>query len=569
MTPVAEVQTNPNPAPESRSVAGGAAAATSSAEPTTRAKPLYFQDTFTDFAFLVTLSKQAFKGSEIGECYSAAAQIREGDVQSWRDAWSTLAGKVEALARSTEAKGHRVSARQSYLRAVTYYRNVLMGGLRASDPGYRATLEKSRVLFKRFAALSEPPIEVVEIPYEGTLLPAYFLRPDASGEKRPTIIIGDNASEELYYWVGPPALERGYNALLVDLPGVGLNSFNGLPFRFDTEVPVKAVIDYLRGRSDVDPSRIAVYGGGEGGGYMVARAAAHEHRIAACVADPLVFDMEPIAPLIFKHVIPCSDSGEETLASNAGTVIRMIWGLADPEIIKKMKVDTCGITCPTLALNDSKDYPELLQQARTAASTIANKNATVRVFTPEDGSNYRQVDNFGLKHRTMFDWLDEVLNVCGDAPLERGKNRSDSPTPLRALIDAGLKHDFDAALELFAEDCIAVLEPDMETGRGKKACLGMLTRGALAFDRSMPLEIVFDAATPTWGVFEFINQGTVAPGVVDFAANSTWKFPAHPSTLVGRKYRVPVCMVYQIDARGHISSFHEYTDVASLMKSIK
>jgi pimeloyl-ACP methyl ester carboxylesterase len=568
MTPVTEVKTNPNPAPESRSVAGGAAAATASAKPTTRAKPLYFRDPFTDLGFLVTLSKHAFGGSEIGECYSAAAQIREGDVQSWRDAWSTLAEKVEALARSAEAKGHRVSARQSYLRAVTYWRNVLWGA-RASDPRYRATLEKSRVLFKRFAALSEPPIEVVEIRYEGTVLPAYFLRPDASGKRRPTIIIGDNASEELYYWVGPPALERGYNALLVDLPGVGLNSLNGLPFRFDTEVPVKAVIDYLCARSDVDPSRIAVYGGGEGGGYIVTRAAAHEHRIAACVADPLVFDMEPIAPLIFKHVIPGSDSGKETLASNAGTVIRLIWGLTDPEAIKKMKVDMRGITCPTLGLNDSHDYPELLQQARTAASTIANKNATVRVFTPEDGSNYRQIDNFGLKHRTMFDWLDEVLNVGGDARLEREKNRSDSPTPLRALIDAGLKHDFGAAMELFAEDCIAVLEPDMEIGRGKNDCLGLLTRGARAFDKSMPIDIVFDAATPAWGVFEFINQGTVAPGVVDFAAHSTWKFPADPSTLVGRKYRVPVCIAYQIDANGHISSLHEYTDVSSLMKSIK
>jgi len=34
----------------------------------------------------------------------------------------------------------------------------------------------------------------------------------------------------------------------------------------------------------------------------------------------------------------------------------------------------------------------------------------VHAFTPEDGSSYRQIDNFGLKHRTMFDWLDDVLN---------------------------------------------------------------------------------------------------------------------------------------------------------------
>ncbi len=244
----------------------------------------------------------------------------EGDVESWRDAWNTLAEKVEKIAKTAESRGHRVSARDSYLRAVTYYRNVAWAWP-ASDPRYAAMIEKSRALFEKFAALSDPPIEVVQIPYENTVLPGYFLRPDASGQKRPTIIIGDNASEELYYWVGPPALERGYNALLVDLPGVGLNSFNGIMSRPDTEVPVKAVIDYLSARSDVDTSRIAAYGGGEGGGYMMTRAAAHEHRIAACVVDPLVSDMEPIAALFLEHVLPGSED-KETLASNATQLFR-------------------------------------------------------------------------------------------------------------------------------------------------------------------------------------------------------------------------------------------------------
>jgi pimeloyl-ACP methyl ester carboxylesterase len=377
-------------------------------------KNFYFKDPFTDTAFLHTLALHGFKGSEIGECYSVAAQIQEEDVESWRDAWNALAESVEGIARSAERKGHRVSARESYLRAVTYYRNVAWS-VRVSDPYYRATVAKARMLFQQFAALSDPPIEVVAIPYEGTVLPGYFLRPDASGEKRPTIIIGDNASEELYYWVGPPALERGYNALLVDLPGIGLNSFNGIPFRPDTEVPVKAVIDYLCARDDVDISRIAAYGGGEGGGYIMTRAAAHEHRIAACVVDPLVSDMEPIAPLFFEHVLPGS-ADKETLAANAGTLIPLIWGLASPEAIEKMKVDTRNITCPILCLNDSHDYPELLQQARDAVASVANKVTDLHMFTPEDGSYYRQLDNFGLKHRVMFDWLDEVFKQ-GDMPV--------------------------------------------------------------------------------------------------------------------------------------------------------
>jgi len=77
-----------------------------------------------DLDFVLTLATHGFKGSEIGECYFAAAQIREGGVESWREAWSTLGEKVEKIANNAEAQGHRVSARESYLRAVTYYRNV-------------------------------------------------------------------------------------------------------------------------------------------------------------------------------------------------------------------------------------------------------------------------------------------------------------------------------------------------------------------------------------------------------------------------------------------------------------
>jgi ketosteroid isomerase-like protein/pimeloyl-ACP methyl ester carboxylesterase len=535
----------PTAAPKSGNVQLGPAAA-----PASTKRPLYFQDPFTDLAFLFTLSKQAFKGSEIGECYSAAAQIREGDVQSWREAWSTLAEKVEALARSAEAKGHRVSARQSYLRAVTYYRNVLWG-FRASDPGYRATLEKSRVLFKRFAALSEPPIEFVEIPYEGTVLPGYFLRPDASGKKRPTVIIGDNASEELYYWIGPPALERGYNALLVDLPGIGLNSFNGLPFRFDSEVPVKAVIDYLCARSDVDPSRIAAYGGGEGGGYIVTRAAAHEHRIAACVADPLVFDMEPIAPLIFKHVLPGSDSGKETLASNAGTVIPLIWGLTDPETIKKMKVDTRAISCPTLALNDSHDYPELLQQARAAAASIADKNTAVRVFTAEDGSNYRQVDNFGLKHRTMFDWLDDVLNVSGDARL---------CDLVQAFTAAFTSDDVESFYKLIAPEAEWVIMATGETFRGLDQIKQLTVRSVAARTHGGGLGIkptnIFTNADGSELCWEYMHTGVV-----------TEKWPASSQRPApGTKFELPIILVGEI-REGKIIKMREYFDLLTLTEA--
>lgn len=90
----------------------------------------------------------------------------------------------------------------------------------------------------------------------------------------------------------------------------------------------------------------------------------------------------------------------------------------------------------------------------------------------------------------------------------------------------------------------------------------------MAFNRTLPYKITFDAATPEWGVFEFVNEGTVASGIVDFAAHSEWQFPMDPDALVGRRYAVPVCAVYHINAEGKLDRIHEYTDAASLMQSI-
>ena len=186
-------------------------------------KKLYFDDVFADIMLVHTLNHATFKGAEIGECLAAASKVAEGDAESWRRAWQEQGEKAERAARQADDHGHGVSAREAYLRAVTYYYHACLAIL-VDDPAYRAGVEHYRSLFQRFAALSTPAIEVVGIPYQSARLPAYFLRPGAGGEAHPTLIIGDNTSEELYYWVGPPGVERGYNVLLVDLPGMGLNT---------------------------------------------------------------------------------------------------------------------------------------------------------------------------------------------------------------------------------------------------------------------------------------------------------------------------------------------------------
>jgi hypothetical protein len=68
------------------------------------------------------------------------------------------------------------------------------------------------------------------------------------------------------------------------------------------------------------------------------------------------------------------------------------------------------IQCPLLCLNDPSDDQELSQQAAAAVEAAPNPASRHQVFVPEDGTLlYCQLDNFSLKHRVMFDWLDEVL----------------------------------------------------------------------------------------------------------------------------------------------------------------
>jgi hypothetical protein len=68
------------------------------------------------------------------------------------------------------------------------------------------------------------------------------------------------------------------------------------------------------------------------------------------------------------------------------------------------------IQCPLLCLNDPTDNEELRRQAAAAVEAAPNPASRHQVFAPDDGTVlYRQLDNFSLKHRVMFDWLDDVL----------------------------------------------------------------------------------------------------------------------------------------------------------------
>ena len=177
-----------------------------------------------DFFLQWALGAQTHGASEVGECFYAASMIRDGDPVSWIRSWDELAGRVEARGRASLDAGHRVSARESLMRAYSYYRAplALMSPLREPDR-FKAQYARAQTCFREACRLFDPPIEPVSIPFEGRSLPGYVLKPTDGGARKTLIMIGggDTFCEDLYGFIGPAGLKRGYNVLLVDLPQRG------------------------------------------------------------------------------------------------------------------------------------------------------------------------------------------------------------------------------------------------------------------------------------------------------------------------------------------------------------
>ena len=142
-------------------------------------------------------------------------KIPDGDEEAWCREWGALADRVRGIGLAALAAGHRVSARDALLRASNYYRTADF--YRRSDPDNDATSARlarlSRETFAAAVELLDVPARPVAIPYEGTTLPGYLFRADASGTALPTLVYHgglDSTLEESYLAVAPGALECGY-----------------------------------------------------------------------------------------------------------------------------------------------------------------------------------------------------------------------------------------------------------------------------------------------------------------------------------------------------------------------
>ena len=219
-----------------------------------------------------------------GVIYSDFIEVTRGIErwEQWCAGWSARAEVHERLGEAALAAGHRLSAGEHLSRAGVYYHFAKF--LFVDQPQeMRAAHLKAVMCRSRALSLIDPPGERVEIPYDGRTLAGILRRP--KGVARPPCVVMamglDSAKEEMDAYERV-FLARGLATLAFDGPGQGEAEYH-FPIRGDYEMPVKAVVDWLERRADVNALRLGLWGVSLGG-YYAPRAAAFEKRIKAVIA---------------------------------------------------------------------------------------------------------------------------------------------------------------------------------------------------------------------------------------------------------------------------------------------
>ena len=336
------------------------------------------------------------------EVLSAAQQP---DPLRWYGAWRDQGEALAARAGEAEQRGRALTASASWLRA-TIYVQWSVAFLPVGDPRREAGQRRAVDLYARHARTSDPPIERVEVPYEGSSFPAWLIRPCADGRAPAVIYLpGWDSTKEQGSGIAAALKERGIATLLCDGPGIGEAVGRGMVNRHDYEVPGSAAFDWLAEARGVDAGRIGVVGSSLGG-YRAARFAAFEPRLAATVVWGAIWDFgavwrrqieRPGSSLPTNHDHALHVTASETL--DEVTAKLAPWTLTD--IADR-------ITSPLLILHGAADSQIPVEDAQRLYAVAASRDKTLRVFErDESGSAHCQNDNRVLAHEEIGDWLAE------------------------------------------------------------------------------------------------------------------------------------------------------------------
>jgi 2,6-dihydroxypseudooxynicotine hydrolase len=316
--------------------------------------------------------------------------------EDWCQAWNARAAVHEALGDEALKAGFKLSAGEHYTRAALCYhfgKFLFVNDLVQMKQAHgKAVACRNRAL-----PLLDPPGERVAIPYEGKHLYGNLRKP--RGAAKPPVVVMcmglDSAKEEMDDYERR-FLRRGMATLAFDGPGQGEAEYD-FAICPEYEKPVKAVIDFVETRQDLDAGRVGIWGVSFGG-YYAPRAAAFDKRIKACVAlsgayqRSASFEGRPVMNVEAFRVRSKSANLEE-----AGKVALRV----------SLKGIAKNITCPIYIVAGTKDRLTPVD----AAQQLAAKVSGPCVLSIVEGGNH-VVNNYWYRYRDQTaDWMAAQLGA--------------------------------------------------------------------------------------------------------------------------------------------------------------
>lgn len=331
-----------------------------------------------------------------------AHRLKPFDLDSWITEFTRVAEKNEQLAEKFAAAGHKVSANEYYLRASNFYREACWPQP-VTEPRMLPTFKKMRETFDKAWQLGRPPFERVQFTFDGHTLDGYFRKPNGpAGKKFPAMIAfqgADTMAEATIQGVGSTYVARGMAFFVADFPGQGgALRLKDLHLPPDTDRIVKAVIDYLETRADVDATRIGMLGISMGG-YGTPRAASGEKRIKVAVMMSGSYNLQQD---LFDYFPPIQER------------VRWIIGAKDLVDARKKLADfsvagtASRIECPML-IGYSKDDRIMDPQGAYRLYQAATNSKREMI----EGTGHTQASNAGgpreLRPAVLPDWAAKQL----------------------------------------------------------------------------------------------------------------------------------------------------------------
>jgi pimeloyl-ACP methyl ester carboxylesterase len=384
---------------------------------------LFFDDQDFDGQLQRSIGKADSGMANVGECLYIASTITAGDRNSWYQAWSGFADGLAAQAATELAAGHRITARNCYLRATEYYRQAFFW--------HRDDLSSAELTTAYGASVEAFHAALPLLDSTARILPGdtpgYVFAPHGDGPFPTILHIGgyDGTAEETAA-SAHEAVDRGWAFLALDGPGTGQPVYrNHVYMRPDWEHIVPVMVDLAAAQPEVDADRIVLVGRSFGG-LLAPRGASGEARLAALIADPGQYDMsEGLSTRLgdlWDHVDdPAADDKFQSLlelpgmttlfgprmATHGITTVRAYVG----ELRRYNSRDQAPtITCPSFITDNETDTVSTGQgQELFNALTCAK---TFRRFRKDEGAEgHCEGMAPTVFWSAAFDWLDTALSA--------------------------------------------------------------------------------------------------------------------------------------------------------------